>query len=133
MAVTFEQLMDQLSRDPWTGEKLAPDFSVLFALTVGDYQKWLRRQIRLNGRRAVVGDAQHSPIDIFVKEHTGFDFMLLAGGEIEVVVDGKTYAFMTDATDIAYYLYDDDGNFVTTAGKALDLAFADASALIVTA
>jgi hypothetical protein len=131
MAITFEQLMDNLSRDPWTGEKLAPDFSKLFALTCGDYQKWLRRQIRQYGRRAVVGNVQHHPIDLFVKERTGLDFTMLAGGEVEVTVDGKTYEFMTEAVSLAYYIFDDDGQMITTAGKALDMALEDASTLIV--
>lgn len=134
MAITFNALMDGLSRNPWTGELLAPvspDFSTLFALTCGDYQKWLRKQIRQNGRRAVVGNAQHSPVDVFVKERTGFSFLLLASDEIEVTVGNDTYYFMSAAC-LGYYLFDDDGEMIVTAGKALDVAtWQDASTLIV--
>lgn len=110
----------------------AHDFSALLAITCGDYQKWLRKQIRENGRRFEVGTAQHSPIDIFVKERTGLDFLMLTGGEIEVTVNGKTHEFTTDATDLAYYLYNDEHEFVVNAGEALKYAmYADASTLIV--
>jgi len=132
MATTFEQLMSVISNDIWNEQPTQPDFSKLFSLTCGDYQKWLRRQIRLNGRRAEIGNAQHSPIDIFVKETTGFDFVLLAWGEINVSVNGKDYEFTSNATDLAYYIYSDEGEMITTAGKALDMAmYEDASTLIV--
>jgi hypothetical protein len=124
MAITYEQVMNILSHDPWTGEQIEtqPDFSVLKALTVGDYKKWLRKIIRANGRRYQIGTVHHHPVDIFVHEMTGLDFGLLAGGEVEVFVDNKCYEFMTGAMGLAYYIYDEGGNLITTAGKALDLA-----------
>jgi hypothetical protein len=122
MAITFEELIAGLSTDPLTGEALVPDFSKLASLTCGDYQKWLRKQIRTSGRRAVVGNTQQSPVDLFVKEQTGYDFLMLATGEVEVTANSKTYNFMSDAVSLAYYLYDDAGELVTTTGKALQMA-----------
>mgnify|MGYP001606118943 CR=1 FL=1 len=111
-----------LSTDPLTGEALTPDFSKLASLTCGDYQKWLRKHVRQNGRRAIVGNAQHSPVDMFVKEQTGYDFLMLATGEVEVTVNNTTHRFMSDAVSLAYYLYDDDGEMIVTAGYALQMA-----------
>lgn len=133
MATTFEQLITGLSVDPWTGEPLekkAPDFSALYALKVKDYQKWLRKQIRTYGRRTELGDAQHAPVENFVKEVTGFFYNLSAMGEVEVYVEGIQYDLFTGSTDLAYYLYEDnesedfslDPVMIIKAGFALDAA-----------
>jgi hypothetical protein len=124
MAITYEQVMNILSHDPWTGEQIEtqPDFSVLKALTVGDYKKWLRKMIREHGRRYQIGTVHHHPVDMFVLNTTGLDFTLGATGEIEITANNQTYELMSDAMSLAYYIYDDNGNLVTTAGKALDLA-----------
>jgi hypothetical protein len=132
MAVTFEQVMDILSRDIFTGERRAPDFSVLFALTCGDYQKWLRRAIRENGRGFQVGDAQHSPVDVFLSERTGFKVTLGACDCVDVDVNRVGYKFASDAATIVYYRYTDENEFVVSAGEALKYAMCeDASTLLV--
>jgi len=100
-----------------------PDFSTLKGLTVKDYQRWLRKQIRLFGRRVELGDARIAPIESFMKEATGLDVKMLAGGEVEVYVGTCRYELFIAATDLAYYIYEDETNeLITTAGKALDVA-----------
>lgn len=120
MAITFEQVTAGLSVNPFTGEPLV--LNKVRSLTVRDYQKWLRKQIRANGRRAELGNACLAPVEAFMKECSGLDCNMIAGGEVEVHVGDTRYELFTQATDLAYWLYDDDGNLITTAGKALDVA-----------
>jgi len=99
----------------------SPDLTVLHALTVGDYQRWLRKQIRAFGRRFEVGNVQRSPVDMFLRDATGLDCFLLAGGEVDVYgTDCRCQEFVTEAMSLAYHIFDDDGHMIVTAGKALD-------------
>lgn len=119
MATTYEQVMTILSTDPWTGDPFV--LHGLQPLTVGDYQKWLRKQVRLYGRRAEVGTTLRSPVDLFVKEVTGLDYRLQASGDAEVYVGNVRYV-LDGPQVLAYYLYNEDGLLITKAGAALDCA-----------
>src|SRR5258708_678889 len=82
-----------------------PDFSLLHSLSVKDYQRWLRKQIRQHGRRFEIGDQLHAPVELFVEEITGLPVKFLAGSEVEVTVGKREWRFWSNAISLCYYLY----------------------------
>lgn len=98
----------------------------LMNLQAKDFVKWLRKQVRLFGRKAEVGNAQVCPVEAWAQE-LGYNVSFICGGEVEVKNEHGvcTHFTTTEWTATSYYMYDEDGLMVTKAGKMLDVALLD--------
>ena len=94
-------------------------------LQAKDFAKWLRKQIRENGRKAEVGSIQTCPVEAWVKEILGIEIGFICGGEIEVYNGNERQVLYTEWTSTSYYMMDEDGQMVIEAGKMLDIIALD--------
>lgn len=90
-------------------------------LQAKDFAKWLRKQIRENGRKAEVGSIQICPVEAWVKEAAGIAVGFICGGEVEVYSGNDRQVLYTDWTSTSYYMMDEEGQMVIQAGKMLDI------------
>ena len=116
MAVVMTR--DLISDDLWTLPEAHADIRELQAK---DFAKWLRKQVRQYGRKAIVGSIQTCPVEAWVKEVAGIDIAFICGGEIEI--EGRME--YTDWTATAYYMMDEEGLMVVEAGRMLDIISLD--------
>lgn len=116
-----------LSADLWGDEPESIDEG-LMKLQAKHFVAWLRKQVRLYGRKADLCDQRHTPVEIWAAD-LGYNICFIAGGEVEVNdVSGKRIEFTTsDWVNIGYYMYEEDGMMVTQAGKMLDVALLETS------
>lgn len=109
-----------ISSDPFGEEQtLEQKYAVLNTLTVAQYIKWLKKNVRKYGRSAEFGNGRQNAVEVFVKDVTGIEIGFTASGEVEI--NGEICYMLSGWTDIAYYTYDGP-KFVTTFGPALKTA-----------
>lgn len=115
-----------VSSDPFGEEmSLEQKYAVLNTLTVAQYIKWLKKNVRKFGRKGQFGNGRQNAVECFVKDATGIDICFTASGEIEINGEQQSY-MLSGWTSIAYYTYDGpedkEAVFVTTFGPALTTA-----------
>ncbi len=86
-------------------------------LQAGDFQKWVRKQVRTNGRKTEIATIQFTAVEMWLKE-LGIEAGFIAGGEVEI--DGQRV--ISEWTNIGYYMFNDDGLMELTAGRWLEIA-----------
>lgn len=85
-------------------------------LQMKDFAKWVRKQVRLFGRKADICNQQYSAVEIWLHE-LGIDAGFLAGGEVSY--EGE-YLF-SDWQACGYYMFNEDGRMETSAGRWLQI------------
>ena len=118
MAVVMTR--DLISDDLWM---LPIEHADIRELQAKDFAKWLRKQVRQYGRKAVVGSIQTCPVEAWVKEITGTEISFICGGEVEI--EGQDEKQYTDWTATSYYMMDEEGLMVVEAGRMLDIISLD--------
>ncbi len=109
MAIVMKR---DLSDDLWTPPEKSVD---IHALQAKDFTKWVRRQVRLFGRRADICNQRYSAVEIWLQE-LGIAAGFISGGE--VTLDGQIIVSGWQA--IGYYMFD-DGTMEVKAGRWLDI------------
>jgi hypothetical protein len=117
-----------LTVDLLTEEKtLEEKYAVLNTLTVEQYIRWLKKNIRKFGRRAEFGNGRQNAVELFVQDVTDVEITFTASGEI--TINGEIDMALSGWSDIAYYTYEypngdenEEPVFVTTFGAALKYA-----------
>ncbi len=90
----------ELNEDLGSAPKRVAD---LRKLQAKDFAKWVRKQVRLNGRKAEICTTHKSAIDFWLEE-LGVRATFLCGGEIEI--NGQVV--VSNWTNIGYYFITDE-------------------------
>jgi hypothetical protein len=94
----------------------------LMSLTAGDFQKWLRKTIRKNGRKFEICDQSNSPIEIWLRE-LGYNINFLCTGEMEWQHGAQRVELFSGWASLCIEIYrEEDGMMRTRAGEMLDVA-----------
>src|SRR5713226_3733833 len=108
MAIAFE-----INEDVWQAPRVN-----LNKLQAKDFVKWLRKQIRLYGRKAELCSPSDTPIEDWLQE-LGYSVSFIVGGELNL----NNGTIVTSGwVNIGYYMNDEDGNMVVKADEMLKVA-----------
>ena len=102
----------ELNEDLWATPKQVVDLS---NLTAGDFAKWVRKQIRLLGRKSEICTSHKSAIDFWLEE-LGVKATFLCGGELQI----NNEIIPTNWVSMGYYFIT-DGVVETKASKWLEI------------
>jgi hypothetical protein len=98
-----------------------PQHIRLEELQAKHFQKWMRKQVRLFGRKAQVATCSTNAVEMWLKELGLSTVSFQSGGDMWIGDGGNEDAY-TGWTSLIHYMTDDDGNAILTAGEWLDIA-----------